>query len=46
VRAGTVRVDHLITRRGRPEDAPRPYAEIAAGPSDWLGAVIEWDAET
>lgn len=43
VQAGTLRVDHLITRRGRAEDAPRLYAEIADGPSDWLGIVFEWD---
>ncbi|MBI3972157.1 MAG: zinc-binding dehydrogenase [Chloroflexi bacterium] len=43
VRAGTVRVDHLITRRGHAEDAPRLYGEIAAGPGDWLGVVFEWD---
>jgi len=43
VQAGTIRVDHLITRRGRAEDAPRLYGEIAAGPGDWLGVLFEWD---
>jgi 2-desacetyl-2-hydroxyethyl bacteriochlorophyllide A dehydrogenase len=43
VRAGALRVDHLITRRGRAEDAPRLYGEIAAGPGDWLGVVFVWN---
>ncbi len=43
VRAGTLRVDHLITRRGLPEDAPQLYSEIAAGPGDWLGVLFAWD---
>jgi 2-desacetyl-2-hydroxyethyl bacteriochlorophyllide A dehydrogenase len=42
VQAGTLRVDHLITRRGRTADAPRLYGEIAAGPGDWLGVLFEW----
>jgi 2-desacetyl-2-hydroxyethyl bacteriochlorophyllide A dehydrogenase len=43
IRAGALRVDHLITRRGRPEDARRLYGEIAAGPGDWLGVMFVWD---
>jgi 2-desacetyl-2-hydroxyethyl bacteriochlorophyllide A dehydrogenase len=43
VRTGAVRVDHLITRRGHAEDAPRLYGEIAAGPGDWLGVVFVWE---
>jgi threonine dehydrogenase-like Zn-dependent dehydrogenase len=43
VRAGTLRVDHLITRRGRPDEMPALYGEIAAGPGDWLGVVFVWD---
>lgn len=43
VRAGTLEVDHLITRRGSPEDVPSLYAEIARGPSDWLGVIFAWD---
>jgi len=43
VRSGTLRVDHLVTRRGRTDDVPRLYGEIAAGPGDWLGVVFAWD---
>jgi 2-desacetyl-2-hydroxyethyl bacteriochlorophyllide A dehydrogenase len=42
LRVGTVRVDHLITRRGQAEDAPRLYGEIGAGPGDWLGVMFQW----
>jgi 2-desacetyl-2-hydroxyethyl bacteriochlorophyllide A dehydrogenase len=42
LKAGTVRVDHLITRRGKPEDAPRLYGEIAEGPGEWLAVILEW----
>lgn len=43
VRHGTLAVDHLISHRARPEDAPALYAEMAAGPGDWLGVVLVWD---
>jgi len=42
VRAGSLHVDHLITRRGQPEDIPALYGEIANGPGDWLGVVFVW----
>jgi threonine dehydrogenase-like Zn-dependent dehydrogenase len=43
VRDGTLVVDHLITHRARPDEIPALYAELAAGPGDWLGVVFVWD---
>ena len=43
VRDGTLTVEHLITHRARAEDAPALYAELAAGPGDWLGVEFVWD---
>lgn len=37
-----IQVDHLITHRMRPEQAPETYDMIARGGSDWLGIVFEW----
>ena len=43
VAEGALCVDHLITRRGAPEEIPALYGKIAQGPSDWLGVVFVWD---
>ncbi|MDQ3700473.1 MAG: hypothetical protein M3442_06075, partial [Chloroflexota bacterium] len=43
VRDGTLSVDHLITHLARPEEAPALYAEMAAGPGDWMGVEFVWD---
>jgi 2-desacetyl-2-hydroxyethyl bacteriochlorophyllide A dehydrogenase len=43
VRDGAAAVEHLLTHRARPEDAPALYAEMAAGPGDWLGVEFVWD---
>ena len=32
-------MEHLVTHRARPEEAPRLYAEMAAGAGDWMGVV-------
>jgi 2-desacetyl-2-hydroxyethyl bacteriochlorophyllide A dehydrogenase len=45
VRQGTLAVDHLISHRARPEDAPALYAAMAAGPGDWLGVELVWDGD-
>ncbi len=37
-----LKVDHLITHRMAPAQAPETYAMIARGGSDWLGVVFEW----
>ena len=37
-----IRVDHLITHRMMPEQAPETYDMIARGGADWLGVVFEW----
>ncbi len=37
-----LKVDHLITHRMAPEQAPETYDMIARGGSDWLGIVFEW----
>jgi 2-desacetyl-2-hydroxyethyl bacteriochlorophyllide A dehydrogenase len=42
LRDGAVRVDHLITHRPEPEQAPEVYAMIRAGGADWLGIVFRW----
>ena len=43
VRDGIIRVDHLITHRARPEEAPALYAEMAAAPGAWLGVLFVWE---
>lgn len=43
LQAGTLSVDHLITRRGSPEEIPGLYGEITSGPGEWLGVVFVWD---
>jgi 2-desacetyl-2-hydroxyethyl bacteriochlorophyllide A dehydrogenase len=43
VRQGSLAVDHLISHRARPDEAPALYAEMAAGPGDWLGVELVWD---
>ena len=37
-----LKVDHLITHRMQPAQAPETYDMIARGGSDWLGVVFEW----
>ena len=37
-----LRVDHLITHRMAPEQAPETYDMIARGGSDWLGVAFAW----
>ncbi len=37
-----LKVDHLITHRMQPDQAPETYDMIARGGSDWLGVVFEW----
>ena len=37
-----LRVDHLITHRMAPEQAPETYEMIARGGSDWLGVAFAW----
>lgn len=37
-----IQVDHLITHRMQPEQAPETYDMIARGGSDWLGVVFDW----
>ena len=37
-----IRVDHLITHRMAPEQAPETYEMIARGGADWLGVVFVW----
>ena len=37
-----IRVDHLITHRMAPEEAPETYDMIARGGADWLGVVFVW----
>ena len=37
-----IRVDHLITHRMAPEQAPETYDMIARGGSDWLGVAFAW----
>jgi 2-desacetyl-2-hydroxyethyl bacteriochlorophyllide A dehydrogenase len=37
-----LKVDHLITHRMAPAQAPETYDMIARGGSDWLGIVFEW----
>ena len=37
-----LKVDHLITHRMAPEQAPATYDMIARGGSEWLGIVFEW----
>lgn len=37
-----LKVDHLITHRMAPKQAPETYDMIARGGSDWLGVVFEW----
>jgi 2-desacetyl-2-hydroxyethyl bacteriochlorophyllide A dehydrogenase len=44
LREGTIAVDHLITHRARPEEAPALYAELAAGPGEWMGVELVWDS--
>lgn len=41
--SGTIRVDHLISHRLAPEDAPGMYAEMATSQAEWLGVLIDWD---
>ena len=43
LKAGTVRVNHLITHRVKPEEAPRLYTEMAAGAGEWMGVQFVWD---
>ncbi|HEX2517367.1 MAG TPA: zinc-binding alcohol dehydrogenase [Chloroflexota bacterium] len=43
VRDGALTVEHLITHRARPEEAPALYAEMAAGAGDWMGVEFVWD---
>ncbi len=42
LKARTVRVDHLITHRVQPEEAPRLYADMAAGAGEWMGVQFVW----
>lgn len=37
-----LKVNHLITHRMAPEQAPETYDMIARGGSDWLGVVFAW----
>jgi len=41
VRDGAVRVNHLITHRVTPGEAPRAYEMIRDG-TEWLGIVFQW----
>lgn len=43
LRAGTVRVEHLITHRAEADEAPALYAEMAAGAGEWMGVLFAWD---
>jgi threonine dehydrogenase-like Zn-dependent dehydrogenase len=46
VRDRHVHVDHLITHRIRPEEAPQTYAMIRDDPSGWLGIVYHWETRS
>ncbi len=37
-----LKVDHLITHRMAPAQAPETYDMIARGGSDWLGVIFDW----
>ncbi|HEV8637321.1 MAG TPA: zinc-binding alcohol dehydrogenase [Chloroflexota bacterium] len=42
LRDGLVRVDHLITHRVAPQEAPRVYEMIRDGGANWLGVLFAW----
>ena len=42
LRDGLVRVDHLVTHRVAPHEAPRVYEMIREGGANWLGVVFTW----
>jgi hypothetical protein len=44
LREGTIAVDHLITHRAQPEEAPALYVELAAGPGEWMGVEFVWES--
>ena len=37
-----VRVEHLLTHRVAPDDAPQIYEMIRTGGDDWLAILFDW----